>query len=279
MKPKKLALKSSPSTAIVPVAETNRYKILIEKVFFDHWEPGAMDFKFARDEIRQKAKDLDIKLPDNIGDVPYSFRYRIALPSSIVDTQPKGLEWIIEGAGKSVYRFRLVTATRIHPREDMVKIAIPDATPEVIRAYALDDEQALLAIVRYNRLIDIFLGITTYSLQNHLRTTVKSIGQIEIDELYIGVDKYGCHYVIPVQAKSGKDQIGVVQTTQDIKWVEQQYPGLRCRAIAAQFANDGVVALFELALQEQQVKVVDERHYQLVPAELLNKEAIRAYRP
>ena len=111
-------------------------------------------------------------------------------------------------------------ATRIKPREDLITISIPDATPELIRVYALDDEQALLAIVRYNRLIDTFLGLTTYSLQNHLRTTVKRIGPIEIDELYIGLDKHGCHYVIPVQAKGGKDQIGIVQTTQDIRWVE-----------------------------------------------------------
>lgn len=45
----------------------------------------------------------------------------------------------------------------------------------------------------------------------HLRTIVKGVGQIEIDDLYIGLDKYGCHYVIPVQAKDGKDQIGAVQ--------------------------------------------------------------------
>ncbi len=32
----------------------------------------------------------------------------------------------------------------------------------------------------------------------HLRTIVKGVGQIEIDDLYIGLDKYGCHYVIPV---------------------------------------------------------------------------------
>ncbi|MDO9128199.1 MAG: endonuclease, partial [Parvibaculum sp.] len=146
------------------------------------------------------------------------------------------------------------------------------------RAYALDDEQALLAIVRYNRLVDTFLGLTTYSLQNHLRTTVKGIGQIEIDELYIGLDKYGCHYVIPVQAKGGKDQIGVVQTTQDIRFVAQKFPGMRCRAIATQFMSDGIVALFELTLKNDQIKVVDERHYQLVPADQLDQKAIRDYR-
>lgn len=272
---------SEESTQFAPKdsgGETNRYKVLIEKIFFDHWRQGTTQFEFARDEIKVNADSLSIDIPDNIGDIPYSFRYRIALPQSIIRTQPEGEEWIIEGAGRSRYRFRLVSAMRIRPREDMLVIAVPDATPELIRAYALDDEQALLAIIRYNRLIDTFLGLTTYSLQNHLRTTVKSIGQIEIDELYVGIDTHGCHYAIPVQAKGGKDQIGVVQTTQDIKWVEQRFPGLRCRAIAAQFTAKGIVALFELTLQGQDVKVVDERHYRLVPADQLDKEAIRNYR-
>jgi hypothetical protein len=278
MKSKKRSghLRRSGAKEMAP--ETNRYKALIESIFFDHWKKGKTEFEFARDEIKQTAGNLKIVLPDNVGDVPYSFRYRISLPESILETQPKGLEWIIEGAGRSQYRFKLVPATRIRPREDLLQIAIPDATPEVIRAYALDDEQALLAIVRYNRLIDTFLGLTTYSLQNHLRTTVKTIGQIEIDELYIGIDKQGCRYVIPVQAKGGKDQIGVVQTTQDIRFVEQKFPGLRCRAIAAQFMEDGVIALFELTLRGPEVKVVEERHYRLVPADRLDPEAIRNYK-
>ena len=134
-----------------------------------------------------------------------------------------------------------------------------------------------MAVVRYNRLIDTFLGLTTYSLQNHLRTSVKGIGQIEIDELYIGLDKRGCHYVIPVQAKGGSDKIGVVQTTQDIQFAQQKFPGLRCRAIAAQFMPGSVVALFELTLQDEEVRVVDERHYKLVPARELDVAAIRSY--
>ncbi|MBX3495659.1 MAG: endonuclease [Parvibaculum sp.] len=259
-------------------SKENRYKALIEGIFFDHWRKGATEFEFERVEIKRKADKLNIALPDNIGDVIYSIRYRSPLPTKVLGTQPKGQEWIIEGAGRSRYRFKLVSATRIKPRADLVRTAIPDATPELIRAYALDDEQALLAIVRYNRLIDTFLGLTTYSLQNHLRTTVTGIGQIEIDELYVGIDKHGCHYVIPVQAKGGKDQIGVVQTTQDIKFVEQKFPGMRCRAISAQFMDGGAVALFELTLKGGQVKVVDERHYELVPADQLDQKAIRNYR-
>ena len=260
-----------------PNPASNRYKLLIESIFQSHWAEGVKDFEFEREELEAFADKLGIKLPKNLGDLIYSFRFRVALPDGIVATQPEGLEWIIEGAGRARYRFKLVKAQRILPRDDLVRISIPDATPELIRAYALDDEQALLAIVRYNRLIDTFLGLTTYSLQNHLRTTVKGIGQIEIDELYIGLDKRGCHYIIPVQAKGGNDQIGVVQTTQDIRFVEQKFPGVRCRAISAQFMDGGVVALFELTLQDDEIRVVDERHYRLVPAAQLDRDAIRNY--
>lgn len=260
------------------VNKTKRYNELIESIFFEHWHGHGEDFIFVRQEIIDKASDLNMALPKNVGDVPYYFRYRYELPEKIIATQPPGLEWIIEGAGRAKYRFRLVKISRVVPRQDLAKIDIPDATPELIRAYALDDEQALLAIVRYNRLIDTFLGLTTYSLQNHLRTTVKSIGQIEIDELYIGLDKTGCHYIVPVQAKGGKDQIGIVQTNQDIRFVEQKFPGMRCRAIAAQFMEDGVVALFELTLQDDEIKVAEERHYRLIPASALDQKAIRDYR-
>lgn len=83
--------------------------------------------------------------------------------------------------------------------------------------------------------------------------------------------------MIPVQAKGGKDQIGIVQTTQDIRWVEQKFPNMRCRAIAAQFMDEGIVALFELTLQDDEVRVVQERHYQLVPSDKLDRSAIRNY--
>ena len=256
----------------------NRYSVLIEKIFFDRFSDGATELEFARTDIENAADFLDIPIPKNLGDVLYSFRFRAALPDRIVETQPKGMEWVIELAGRAVYKFRLVKINRVLPRENLVTTDIPDATPEIIRAYALDDEQALLAIVRYNRLIDTFLGLTTYSLQNHLRTTVKGVGQIEIDELYIGLDKRGCHYVIPVQAKGGKDRIGIVQATQDIRFVEEKFPDMRCRALAAQFMNAQIVALFELALQNDEIKVVEERHYRLVPAKKLNQHAIRDYR-
>lgn len=257
---------------------TNRYKAILERIFFDRYRAGQTVVAFEREDIETTAAALKLKLPKNLGDVVYSMRYRTSLPDRILETQPEGQEWIIDGMGRAKYAFRLVKANRIRPNPQLVSISIPDATPEVIRAYALDDEQALLAIVRYNRLIDTFLGLTTYSLQNHLRTTVTGIGQIEIDELYIGIDTHGAHYAIPVQAKGGKDQIGIVQTSQDIRFVRERFEGMRCRSVSVQFMDDGIVAMFELVLQGDEIKVAEERHYQLVPAAELDASVVRTYR-
>lgn len=256
----------------------NVYREIIAHIFRDRYEGGFDGFEFKREDIESTANTMGASLPKNLGDVIYALRYRIGFPEEVTSTQPPGMEWVIEGAGRARYRFILVPLSRIVPREDLITVGIPDGTPEMIRAYALDDEQALLAIVRYNRLIDVFLGLTTYSLQNHLRTTVKGIGQIEIDELYVGIDRYGCHYVIPVQAKGGTDQISVVQTKQDLAWCAQQYVGMRARAISAQFIGKEKIALFELTVEGNEVKVVEERHFKLVPAHDLDQTAIRTYR-
>lgn len=260
----------------------NRYSKLIEKVFFDNYTDGVEELYFYRDELQPAADKLGIELPKNLGDVIYSFRFRNEMPTALINLQPSGREWVIELAGRegrrTRYRFALRSNNRIVPRQDMDVIEIPDATPEIIRMYTLDDEQALLAIIRYNRLIDTFLGITTYSLQNHLRTTVKGVGQIEIDELYIGVDKHGCHYVVPIQAKGGTDQIGFVQIDQDIKFSTQKFPDLRCRAIAAQFLTDDTVVLFELIVKDNELRVVEERHYRLVGGDVIDRAATFRYR-
>lgn len=168
---------------------------------------------------------------------------------------------------------------RIEPRADMAATKIPDSTPELVGAYALDDEQALLAIVRYNRLIDIFLSLTTYSLQNHLRTFVRGIGQMEVDELYVGLDSRGGHYVVPVQAKGGKDRNSMVQTQQDIAACAEKFPDLRCRPVSVQFLPDRAVAMFEFAKVDGEVKVVRERHYRLVPIDEIPTAERTRYQP
>lgn len=254
------------------------YEALIESIFQKHFTAGSTAFEFDRTEIQEAAEKLGIKLPENKGDVLYSYRFRKPLPPSVQETSPDGFEWIIELAGAGRYRFRLARASRIVPNPNMIEIKIPDSTPEIVMKYAQGDEQALLAKVRYNRLIDIFLGITSYSLQNHLRTTVMGMGQIEIDELYVGVNRHGAHYVVPVQAKGGKDQIGVVQTNQDIRYCREKFPQLICRAVSAQFMPNGSIALFELYFMGDELRIVDEKHYRLVGSREIHADELKLYR-
>ncbi|MBZ0168224.1 MAG: endonuclease [Kofleriaceae bacterium] len=221
---------------------------------------------------------MGIGLPKNLGDIIYSFRYRTTLPESIRAKAPQGKEWIIRPAGSAKYCFVAIAKAIIQPNIMMAQTKVPDATPGVIAMYALSDEQALLAKLRYNRLIDIFTGVACYSLQNHLRTTVPQLGQIETDEIYIGVDKKGVHYVFPVQAKGGNDRLSVVQIEQDMAMCASKFQHLICRSIGAQFMEGDLIALFEFEQSKEGVAIVSEKHYRLVPGEEVTEADLKSYR-
>ncbi|MGH8602369.1 MAG: endonuclease [Gammaproteobacteria bacterium] len=188
----------------------NRYSQIIEKIFARNYTEGAKEVAFEREDLVRTAQELGISLPKNLGDIVYSFRYRAHLPESIRVRAPERLEWVIRSIGQARYKFALASLPRIFPTELMAETKIPDATPGIISKYALSDEQALLARLRYNRLVDIFTDVTCYSLQSHLRTTVSGMGQVETDELYVGLDQRGAQYVIPIQAKGGADKLGII---------------------------------------------------------------------
>jgi hypothetical protein len=258
--------------------KNNRYSALMESIFKSKHKQGDREVEFERAEFDKFARELNIVLPLNLGDIVYSFRYRAALPADIQNTAGKGECWIIRPTGKGKYKFALVADKPLVPNPNMTITKVPDSTPGVVAKYAFEDEQALLAKVRYNRLIDIFTGLTCYSLQNHLRTTVPNMGQVETDEIYIGVDKKGSHYVIPMQAKGGTDKLGIVQIEQDFAVCANRYPNLICRPVAAQFMAQDVIALFEFAQDENGVGVYSEKHYKLVPPKDVTDEDLRAYR-
>jgi hypothetical protein len=254
------------------------YSKIIDRIFHTKFRAGAQQVDFERADIERFAKELGVRLPKNLGDLIYSFRYRKALPADIRNKAGRGKTWAIKPAGRSKYRFVLVPDRPLVPNENLTTTKVPDSTPGLVVMYAQDDEQALLAKVRYNRLIDIFTGVTCYSLQNHLRTAVHEMGQVETDELYVGVDKKGSHYIVPVQAKGGKDRLNIVQIEQDMAVCAHKFPLLICRPVAAQFMDDGVIALFEFAEGDDGVGIAAEKHYKLVPPDELTEADLKAYR-
>jgi hypothetical protein len=141
------------------MSQSNRYTAIIQRIFEEKYVPGMREVDFVRDDIVRVARELGIELPKNLGDVIYSFRYRTALPESIQSTGG-GDVWVIRPAGRAKYRFALVADRPIVPNPNMVATKIPDATPGLVSKYALTDEQALLARLRYNRLTGIFTGLT-----------------------------------------------------------------------------------------------------------------------
>ena len=274
-----LSLKENVSFEVIMEA---KYDKIIAHIFHNNYTKGSRRVGFNRNELVSASNALGFDRIKNLGDIPYSFRFRRSLPESITSTAPEGSEWIIIGSGVGLYEFRLASPAKIVPTNNRQKIKIPDATPEIVKKYAPGtDEQALLAKVRYNRLIDIFSGLTCYSIQNHLRTTVENIGQIEIDEIYVGVSKKGAHYIIPCQAKSPGDKFGIVQVMQDLEFCKQRYPHALCKPIALQFLSEIDLAILELVVEDDdnvfRLSVVDEKHYQLTNKDGISDLEITSY--
>ena len=146
---------------------------------------------------------------------------------------------------------------------------VPDVTPGMISRYALSDEQALLAKIRHNRLLDFFTGFICYSLQTHLKTTIPGIGQVETDELYIGIDRRGGHYVLTVQATGKNKKIRAAQIKQDMAVAAIRFPKLIAHHFVARFMEKNLIALFELEQTREGIRISSEKHYKLVPSENL----------
>ena len=251
-----------------------KYQKIIEKVFFDNYRKGDARVIFQRQELAGACKALGFDMVKNLGDIPYTFRFRRELPKSINDTAPSDNEWIITGSGISQYEFRQASRGKIVPASQRLPIPIPDATPEIVKHYSSgEDEQALLTRVRYNRLIDLFTGLTCYSVQNHLRTTVENLGQIEVDEIYMGINSRGIHFVLPCQAKSPGDKFGIAQVMQDISLCRSRYPEAVCRPIALQN-----LVVMELTVTEENdilnLHVVDEKHFKLVLKDKIDRATL-----
>ncbi|MDD9955117.1 MAG: hypothetical protein OXP68_02750 [Anaerolineaceae bacterium] len=98
---------------------------------------------------------------------------------------------------------------------------------------------------------------------------MKGIGQVEVDEVYVGLNKKGEHFILPCQAKSRGDKFGIVQVIQDISLCSTRFPDAICRPIALQFIDENSVAILELAVRDEEqilrFNVIDEKRHVLMP--------------
>lgn len=205
--------------------------VAIMRRLFEQKGRGVESFIWNRAELTAIAGTLGVSAPKNLGDNIYSIRSgRADLPTEVQELAPRGKYWLILPHGRSVYRCVLANAAFIDPSPLTPVVKVPDATPQIVAAHARGDEQAVLSRVRYTRLVDVFLGVSAWELQSHMRTTVEAFrkSQVETDDVYVAVDHHGAQYIIPIQAKgrSKKDRISAVQIIQDIYLCREKFPTL-----------------------------------------------------
>ena len=256
-----------------------KYERIISHIFSERYSGHDAGFTFPRAAINEAADALGLARMSNVGDVLYTFRSRKPLPESIRATAPAGREWIIRTTATGQYRFDLIDHATFPINPRLAETLIPDSTPALIQLYRQSDEQALLAIIRYNRLIDVFTRLSCFSVQSHLRTSLTGSGQIEVDELYVGIDRQGAHYVLPVEVKSASDVIGYVQVDNMFALCAQRFPHLTPRPLGAQFIDERLIALFEFErrMNSAGINITSEKHYRLVPSEELPAELVAEY--
>ena len=239
---------------------------------FERVQPDAGDpnhIPFTKTDIEHAVVELGVEVSaKNIPDIVYTYRSgRSNLPEQILASG----QWAIIGEGKGAYAFqKLERSPYFDVPNDIVVTPILDATPQIVLKYQSSDEQAVLAQIRYNRLIDLFTGLTCYHLQGHFRTTVAGTGQVEIDDLYIGLNMDGEAFVLPIEAKieAQKDRLGVVQITQMIQFAETQFPDLTVRPLGIKVMPDGSLMFIEFTADADPntIATITYRRYQLVSA-------------
>ena len=131
------------------------------------------------------------------------------------------------------------------------------------------------------------LGDVVYSFRyRHMRTSIEVVNplsgspekaQVETDELYVGIDRHGAHYILPVQAKGGHDSLSIIQIWQDLHVAEQKFPALIPMPVAAQCMQDGSIALFQFDKSAEEITIARECHYNLVPQTELTDEELAIY--
>jgi len=245
--------------------EGTKYDQLLASLFKKKWKPSLKEVPFSKDEVIDAAGALGLRIK-NLADVIYTYRSRRPMPAEIRRTG----NWVIAARGSGLYAFvKVAGETTVTIPETLKVYSIPYAVPEIVAQNLARDEQGLLTIVRYNRILDVFTGLACFHLQSHIRTHVAGHGQVEIDELYVGVDKDGQGYVLPVEAKEESEKLGLDKAVALTLFARNRFPRLICRPIGimrrALHLFDCVE--FEPAEELSKVVVLEMRRYRLVAEE------------
>lgn len=227
--------------------QTSRvYVPILREIVRRGYSPGMQRLEFTKQDVELVAAELGLKV-GNAADVIYRMRSRTRLPDDILDL---GFT-VLRGIGRGRYALEVGGEAVVHlPEHDVFDHN--DQTPLPVRRLLPEnilelDEQGLLTVMSYCKLLDHFTGLTVYRLRSHVRKSVPNIGQAELDEIDVGVALRDddVPVVFPIEAKAADEVINRVQIATAVAYCETYFPGHEIRPIVVKLTYDGVLHFLE----------------------------------
>lgn len=222
------------------------YVPVLLRVFEEKHREGDQVVDFTLDELRAAAAALGL-VGRNFADVVYRMRSRTVLPPAILE---KGF-YILRAVGRGKYRLEIGENTIFDLPDDEV-IDCLDLTPLPVRRLlprdiAEIDEQGLLTMIGYCKLLDHFTGLQVYRLRSHVRKSVASVGQAELDEIDVGVALRDDEQpvIFPIEAKAADEAVNRVQIAQMVAFCQEFFAGYEVRPLAIKLDYDGLIQFLE----------------------------------
>jgi hypothetical protein len=242
--------------------QTTQYDQILSDLFFKFYSPAMDTIPFAHKDLVESASRYDKH--NNISDIIYTYRHGRRPYPAAIQKIAQGRDWAIEGTGKSSYEFVTVDQNFFYanPQCPIIEIHNQSIAPQLLEQIG-QDEQATLAIIRTNKLLDTFLSASLDHIQSHKRMTVSYVGQTEIDDLYSGITETGVPIVVPVQAKDRFLPLNGTQVRQDVR----AFPLHTVRPVGViAFGNEFCLMEFSFEPRKDSLKVtvVNEVHYRLI---------------
>ncbi|NDR56310.1 hypothetical protein [Aliiruegeria sabulilitoris] len=266
-----------PKVALVPNAidtttirqkletgELSRYAAIASHVFFSSYRDGDKEVRFTRKDLEIAAADLWTDLPANLGDLIYSQRRREGLSDLIRSTAPDRFDWQLETTGRGRYRFVLVSDARITFTDDCRIVTVPDQTSPALRACCLSESARLELAIRENNLLERFLAMPLARIQGKTRTFLEGIGQTEIDGILMSAEDLTEPIIVTLQVVSSPEPFRPAQAMLGAQVAAAKYPNMCHQPVIAQALNEHDIVLFEVGLDQRELKVIQNVVYRIV---------------
>jgi hypothetical protein len=240
------------------------YVPVITKIFRERYRKGASTIIFSLDDVRNACDALNVA-SRNPADVIYRMRSRTILPAEILKL---GFH-VLRPIGRGQYAFEKASSSIFEP-PFTEPITTVDLTPMPVRRLLPErlaemDEQAILTIASYCRVLDHLTGMTIYRLRSHVRKSVPGVGQAELDAIDVGIAQSDSEIpvIFPIEAKALADALNRVQIFNMVQYAEHYFPGLTVRPLAIKVDEASVlhVVEFNSPKKASELKIIKAASY------------------